>query len=42
MANFCPIQFLGPAENGKYANGWRRVEVEVSEKNLSGIYFSGW
>jgi hypothetical protein len=21
-AKFCPMQFLGPAANGRYANGW--------------------
>ena len=38
-ANFCPIQFLGPALKGAYANGC--LASVFSGKNLSGSNTSG-
>lgn len=39
IANFCPMQFLGPAENGIYENGCR--PTQFSGRNRSGSYLSG-
>ena len=42
-----PMQFLGPAEKGMYAYGWRRISRFLS-RNLSGLnrlgssQWSGW
>lgn len=35
IANFCPMQFLGPAENGRYAKELR--PIEFSGRNRSGL-----
>lgn len=37
--NSLPMQFLGPALNGTYANGC--LSATLSGKNLSGSNFSG-
>lgn len=39
IANFCPIQFLGPALNG--TNAYGLLSRTFSGKNRSGSYFSG-
>ena len=38
-ANVCPIQFLGPNENGKNTDCW--IGLLTSGENLSGLNFSG-
>lgn len=40
MANCCPMQFLGPAEKGMKANGWR--PLTFSEEKRRGSKTSGW
>lgn len=39
IANFWPMQFLGPAENGMYVNEFC-FSVDPSPKNRSGMNFS--